>query len=916
MTNKIRKKILSLSICITLLTQGCDLMQIIAINGFISPSKVLRSVNWDKSLEGYWLYDENDILYGENQQVIRILSRDAINGEITFYSSKEGEPDYTLPCYISSISGIKFLVVGKSNYFYVRIKSQNSGTLDLGLINKIVAKYVSYDNLESWLKNNLDHNYLVNPNGGNPTLVDNYLRDKEGNKLDIYTDFRLSKLKNNDVDYYLKKIRNIESGNGAISKRLIPDRILTMNGEKYGFRDIIKNEVVINPIYDKVKPFVGDYALVMIKDKWGLIDKNGKVIIQTVHDYLGNVYDGILSYGTKENGLGSTIDYGYINIRNEIVVKAEYTATSDFSEGFGVILVGNAFTNWYFVVVDTNGNMPRWLTTNRFTGYFGKGGIKRSNSNSGFNNGFLLVSRGLTPWDEAVNWGLIDRSGYELIPCEYRLSRFDINSNFVRLIKDEKVGLLKVDEGRWILPPSFYRISEEENTGNFKVYPTANSEPFFIDIHSLECIKVKESECPLDYDILYGKKYLDEIKAKRFSLANTVDDYKFLMLAYPKSSEIEEFTLFTGETNDLNSICENYKKYLNKFPKGMFISKVNIGVRFCDNIFQFNIDSLRDLNMLFPENVLAKKSFYLIDSVENYMDSLNYINVLNLNSDAAYREYISNFPKGKYIHDAKTRLEELVWNKVKELKTISGCTNFISEFPDSRYRNLIESIHDSIYFDSLSADLTISKLNSYISLAKTRTFTDLAINLRDSVLAVSDSLFFYSISNSKSIDGLNSYLKNYPTGRYFILVEKKIDSLRETFLIDSLFSTSNWESLSTFLLNLMAKNNVSEMRKIVTITTRLFDNLSIKQFSTPCWVMSTIRIFALIYLDELVSAQKSYYMYKFKVVSVNDKYIPYPRFFGLFLSTIPENLYLFLYNFDERLSYVTRKSNIDDLIDE
>ncbi|MEN7793072.1 WG repeat-containing protein, partial [Clostridioides difficile] len=50
-------------------------------------------------------------------------------------------------------------------------------------------------------------------------------------------------------------------------------------GDKWGFIDK-EGKIVINPIFNDLQPFKENLAFVMKDDKWGVIDKNGKVIIQ------------------------------------------------------------------------------------------------------------------------------------------------------------------------------------------------------------------------------------------------------------------------------------------------------------------------------------------------------------------------------------------------------------------------------------------------------------------------------------------------------------------------------------------------------------------------------------------------------------------------------------------------------------
>ena len=62
-----------------------------------------------------------------------------------------------------------------------------------------------------------------------------------------------------------------------------------LNG-KYGFADG-NNRIVIDPVYDKVKPFSCNRAKVSINAKYGFIDRSGEIVIPITYDKAQDFYD-------------------------------------------------------------------------------------------------------------------------------------------------------------------------------------------------------------------------------------------------------------------------------------------------------------------------------------------------------------------------------------------------------------------------------------------------------------------------------------------------------------------------------------------------------------------------------------------------------------------------------------------------
>ena len=95
---------------------------------------------------------------------------------------------------------------------------------------------------------------------------------------------------------------------------------------KYGFIDT-NGKLVVSNKYSIARPFSEGYAVVGNIDgdntSYGLIDKNGNVVLDIVYYDLGNVTNGLSYFTTFDSKL-----IGYINPSKKVVVPQEYTQVS------------------------------------------------------------------------------------------------------------------------------------------------------------------------------------------------------------------------------------------------------------------------------------------------------------------------------------------------------------------------------------------------------------------------------------------------------------------------------------------------------------------------------------------------------------------------------------------------------------
>jgi hypothetical protein len=98
--------------------------------------------------------------------------------------------------------------------------------------------------------------------------------------------------------------------------------------QKWGFIDRA-GKVVIQPQFDMIQGFNGDLAPVQINKKWGYIDRTGKIIVQP--QFVGS-------------------KWGYIDLSGKFVIKPQFDRAYTFSEDIAMVTINNKTsytgTNW------------------------------------------------------------------------------------------------------------------------------------------------------------------------------------------------------------------------------------------------------------------------------------------------------------------------------------------------------------------------------------------------------------------------------------------------------------------------------------------------------------------------------------------------------------------------------------------
>jgi hypothetical protein len=177
----------------------------------------------------------------------------------------------------------------------------------------------------------------------------------------------------------------------CLAEARLPDLIPYRAGPLWGFCDSTK-KIIIAPAWDEVTFFGGNAAAVKRNGRWGMIDRNGNILVRPQYNWISAAYTHGLRFVTRTaNGR-----YGAINDSGRLVVNIQY----DWLSWQGPYLQGARSCN--VGVLDSNGHE---VLPFRYTHC---GDYPRSMGDSGL---FALSLNG--------KWGVVDTNGRTVIPFQY-----------------------------------------------------------------------------------------------------------------------------------------------------------------------------------------------------------------------------------------------------------------------------------------------------------------------------------------------------------------------------------------------------------------------------------------------------------------------------------------------------------------
>ncbi len=127
------------------------------------------------------------------------------------------------------------------------------------------------------------------------------------------------------IDKQGKFILNQEYGVGSYQSLCFSERLaVSYKNKKFGFTDFANKQVIPNR-FEAVHCFVSGYAPVAVGHKWGIINKEGKFVVEPIYDYAGAFGPEKVAGVIKDNKIG------LVDTTGKIVVPFKYYWIMAFS---------------------------------------------------------------------------------------------------------------------------------------------------------------------------------------------------------------------------------------------------------------------------------------------------------------------------------------------------------------------------------------------------------------------------------------------------------------------------------------------------------------------------------------------------------------------------------------------------------
>ncbi len=284
--------------------------------------------------------------------------------------------------------------------------------------------------------------------------------------------------------------------------------------EKFGIYDIVKGEIIPcildEPPYDFMDLYY-DYYTMISKGKYGLVDRNAKILVPFIYD---NMYNEHENYNSGLYVVEKNEKNGLVNNRNEIIIPIEYLEININDEKSTVYYAGRndkyciynikgtklteekydyiiylgeslslAFTEIDSTIIDSNGK----LFTNQ-----------NINSQTYFNEG-------LSPYLNNNKYGFIDTKGNIIIQAQYNeVSSF--NEGLVAVKQNDKWGIIN-KKGKSIVTCQFDKIGDFQNGYAFV---TLSNKMGIIDKFGKTIVETKFDDVDFETPTLFSCKLNDK----------------------------------------------------------------------------------------------------------------------------------------------------------------------------------------------------------------------------------------------------------------------------------------------------------------------------------------------------------------------------------------------------------------------
>lgn len=239
---------------------------------------------------------------------------------------------------------------------------------------------------------------------------------------------------------------------------------------KWGYMYSNKRAYKITPAFDYVSASSGENTYAYVNGKWMFLDyKNPYVHYK--YDYLDLLpsSNGVI----YEIGINHP-QYGFINMNGELITDIKYDDAADFCEGYAAVEFKGL---WGFINASgTEIVEPKYSDVHDFSEGLaavkikGKWGFIDSTGTMVIKNDFNKVgtfSDGKVWFRVNGKYGYLDKDGNKIINPQYTKAENFRNGQAIVKMKNS-VGVIN-DSSEWVVKPAYDKITQDDETGFYKV---------------------------------------------------------------------------------------------------------------------------------------------------------------------------------------------------------------------------------------------------------------------------------------------------------------------------------------------------------------------------------------------------------------------------------------------------------------
>lgn len=164
------------------------------------------------------------------------------------------------------------------------------------------------------------------------------------------------------------------------------------------------------------------------------------------------------------------------------------------------------------------------------------------------------------------------------------------------------------------------------------------------------------------------------------------------------------------------------------------------------------------------------------------MEKSNYEKACQKNTLAAYNEYLSMYPKGKYVQDVRKRVTEIERKNEQELydyaakvETAQAYEAYLKKYPNGQFAQEARGrLEDMELWKKAKSANTIAAYRNYLSTSKNKSFAQLT---NDAITDLESKDAWNAIKQSSSKSVIENFIQKYPKSSCLPEANKRLNEL-------------------------------------------------------------------------------------------------------------------------------------------